>query len=403
RMKPNTPTQNSTQDLTQQLQKALAAIHELGQELVLTRDETQIARAVVKAARQALRFQVCALSLVQGSELVTVASEGFGQSLADMRMSLDGLQGIVVAVARSGGPLYVPDVSEDSRYVVGGEFQARSELAVPLKAGERVIGVLNVESDRLDAFDAADQQQLSTLADVAAVALESARAYQAEQQRAAEVTALYQLGMALVTERDPTAIAARVFEQLDGLLLEIKTVTLSLFDLATGRLVNYAVDEGETAIPQSFALAEAGLPGRVMLSGEPLRLDDLRAAPSPGPGDAPPCAWLGLPLRVADRITGCLGVQSHRSYAFGAAEERLLAQIAAQVAPVLENARLFDETRLHLAREMRLAELAHTLGGEMKLAALIPRLLPPVVELAGADAGTVAVLEPSRQIITYPF
>jgi PAS domain S-box-containing protein len=54
-------------------------------------------------------------------------------------------------------------------------------------------------------------------------------------------------------------------------------------------------------------------------------------------------------------------------------------------------------------REKSLTELAHTLGGEVKLATLIPRLLPPVVELTGADAGTVAVLEPRRQVITYPF
>ncbi|HEC33633.1 MAG TPA: GAF domain-containing protein, partial [Chloroflexi bacterium] len=90
-------------------------------------------------------------------------------------------------------------------------------------------------------------------------------------------------------------------------------------------------------------------------------------------------------------------------HAYGEEEQLLLSTIADQVAVAVENARLFEETRRRLTREVRLNELAHTLGGEMGLATLIPRLLPVVAELTGADAATVAILDPEEQVIVYPY
>ncbi len=81
----------------------------------------------------------------------------------------------------------------------------------------------------------------------------------------------------------------------------------------------------------------------------------------------------------------------------------LLTTLAGQVAVALDNARLLEETRRRLRREKRLNELARALGGEMDLARLIPHLLSLVVELSGADASAVAIIDPERQVITYPY
>jgi PAS domain S-box-containing protein len=387
------------------LHSPLAAVHGLGQELVFSRDEEQIARAVVRAAKGALRCQLCSLGLVQDEYLSIAISAGYEQSLQGLRLPLDSPQGLTVAVARSGEPLNVPDVSQDPRYVPSAKFQAGSELIVPLKSGERVIGVLNVESESRDAFDAADQQLLTTLADVAALALERARAHHAEEQQTARMTVLYRLSVTLMTERDPSAIVAHVFEGLNE-LLQVRIVTLSLLDPINEQLTEYSVDKGKRLPPQARPLDDAGLPALVIQSQALLRLDDLHTTPRPGPDvqvGARPHSWLGVPLHAAERVAGCISMQSYRPHAFGPDEERLLVQIAALVAPPLENARLLDQARRRLVREKSLTELAHTLGGEVKLATLIPRLLPPVAALTGADAGTVAVLEPQRQVITYPF
>lgn len=90
-----------------------------------------------------------------------------------------GEEGIVGWVARSGQPLLVPDVQQEPRYMEMDELRGiRSELAVPVRAGGTVVGVVDIESRALGAFDEGDVSTVQILADQIAVALENARLYQ---------------------------------------------------------------------------------------------------------------------------------------------------------------------------------------------------------------------------------
>jgi signal transduction histidine kinase len=86
-------------------------------------------------------------------------------------------EGITGWVAKYGKPALVSDVHLDPRYV-GISPDIRSELAVPIIAGPHIIGVLNVESPRLNAFTADDQRLLSTLASNLAILIERARLFE---------------------------------------------------------------------------------------------------------------------------------------------------------------------------------------------------------------------------------
>ncbi|MDH7487702.1 MAG: PAS domain-containing protein [Anaerolineae bacterium] len=169
-------------DITErrQLEERLNTIHALGQKLVLTRDMAEIAQSVVDAAQQVLRFPICGLWLVdeEQNRLVLWAHTLGPQAPEIPSLPLDGERGITVAVARSGQPITLPDVSQDPRYVNGGTA-TRSELCVPLKVAGRVIGVLNAESEHLDAFGPGDRQLMEALADATAIALENARLLEA--------------------------------------------------------------------------------------------------------------------------------------------------------------------------------------------------------------------------------
>jgi PAS domain S-box-containing protein len=166
------------------LEAKLAAIYALGRELVLSRDEAWIAQTVVNAAERVLEFQLCHLWLIDDSRktLICRAYAPLKEPPAVSRLPLDGEQGITVAVARSGEAIYLPDVSQDARYVVG-HPKTRSELCVPLKVREQVIGVLNVESEHRDAFDGNDRHLLAALADEAALAIENARLFEVTRQQ----------------------------------------------------------------------------------------------------------------------------------------------------------------------------------------------------------------------------
>ena len=104
--------------------------------------------------------------------------------IASLRIPLN--QGITGWVARERQPVRVGDVTADPRYVDAvGMPGARSEMAAPLVAGERVIGVVNVESPRLNAFSGDDLRLLTTLAGQLATIFEKARLDAAlEEERA---------------------------------------------------------------------------------------------------------------------------------------------------------------------------------------------------------------------------
>jgi GAF domain-containing protein len=103
-------------------------------------------------------------------------------SLGSMELRLD--QGLIGATARSRKAINVGDVRKDSRYLKARE-STRSELTMPMVQGDELIGVINLESDKLDTFDEDDEKLLEAVATAACIAIRNAREYE-KLQRAQE-------------------------------------------------------------------------------------------------------------------------------------------------------------------------------------------------------------------------
>ncbi len=143
---------------------------------------------VVRLIQQTYGYYHVAIGLIEGDEVVYQMGAGklwedpdFDFSPSHLKVGEEGLSGWV---AGSGEPLIVPDVRQEVRYVEMRGSAARSELTVPLKIKDRVIGVLDVQSDRLDDFDETDLEVMQLLAGQAAIAIENARLYEQAQQLA---------------------------------------------------------------------------------------------------------------------------------------------------------------------------------------------------------------------------
>lgn len=102
-----------------------------------------------------------------------VARRGFDERPRDDDAMFTLGKGIIGHVIRTGNSLVVPDVSKDPRYIEG-RAQTRSEIAVPIIRNERTIGALNLESDRLDAFDMSDLEILRFFANATSISIEKA-------------------------------------------------------------------------------------------------------------------------------------------------------------------------------------------------------------------------------------
>ena len=108
--------------------------------------------------------------LLEGDVLTLQDDHYLGQPTVHTRIPLGS--GICGASATDGETLVIDDVHEDSRYIAC-SLSVRSEIVVPIMAGERVVGVLDLDSDTPAAFDEADQRELGRVAGALARAWEA--------------------------------------------------------------------------------------------------------------------------------------------------------------------------------------------------------------------------------------
>lgn len=139
----------------------------------LTLDE--VLHNILLALQKAIDFDAGGVYLIdEKTEAVeSITSIGYDPVL-EKDLGLKIGQGIVGTVARTGKAENVPDVSADGRYI-NARPETRSEIVVPILSDDRMIGVLNLENDRTNAFTDEDLDILAAFASQAAISIERAR------------------------------------------------------------------------------------------------------------------------------------------------------------------------------------------------------------------------------------
>ncbi len=153
-----------------------ALLQQMGQVFNQRLEMQPLLDEVVYQVSEVLGYPVVNVDLIEEDELVIKATRGTGHQPTEQEVRMPIDRGVVGRVVRTNRPALVPDVREDPDYVALSP-DTLSELAVPLRKREEVIGVLNVESQELNGFDADDLRLLSLLADQVSIALENAALY----------------------------------------------------------------------------------------------------------------------------------------------------------------------------------------------------------------------------------
>jgi signal transduction histidine kinase/CheY-like chemotaxis protein len=149
-----------------------------------------LAQAITKTVQDEFDKANCSLFLVDpGSDsLRRVAVSGpYEVEVREVSLNLSG-PGIVPEVIRSGKLLNVPDVLSQPRYQPGWSI-AKSELAIPLRIDTKVIGAIDVQSEKLAAFTQEDERLLTYFASRAALALQTVRLFEETRRWATELEA----------------------------------------------------------------------------------------------------------------------------------------------------------------------------------------------------------------------
>jgi signal transduction histidine kinase len=194
----------------------LALIAQVGRIVTEALQPEEMLQKAADAIHALLGYPNVAIPLIDPEEpdmLVLHAVGGFYRSLlqGEYRLPISG--GIMGAAARERRTQLVNDVEADPRYIqTPGSVGIRAELAVPILLGDRLLGVLNVESG--DSFNEEDAESLGIIAGQLAVAIENARLFAGTQRALDELLLLYQTSRRISTAMDIDEVIAAYLEQV---------------------------------------------------------------------------------------------------------------------------------------------------------------------------------------------
>lgn len=329
----------------------LAMTSHLSQRIASILDAEALLSEVVELLRESLGYYYSQILLRDGSgQLVVREGSGrLGESIKEsqLRVAVDD-QSIVGWAANHAEALCTNDVQHEARYqALDLLSRTRSELAVPLRIGSQVLGVLDIHSDQRNAFDEEDQTVLQMLGDQIAIGIQNATSYE-QLQAPPGAAVLSRIVAAVSSATDGEQIMANTMDGIAA-LLDVEAGALLLVDESRTML------EFKASLPRSAV--QAGLPslkigegiaGWVAQNGEPLLVNDTLEEPRYGEeasfADLEVHTILCVPLTVRGRTIGVIEVfNKGRDVGKGRFDDtdlEMLTALAACVGPSLENERL---------------------------------------------------------------
>lgn len=280
------------------------------------------------------------------------------------RLQLRVGEGITGWVARHGKPALVNDVSADPRYVAA-RRGVKSELAVPLDVNGETRGVLNMDSDRANAFSPDDQELLQELAVQAAKVIQN--------------TWLYEQLRLKVHLFESLASVSRTINSTLNLDEALRVITREACDLMRARMCSLMMlDEsrewldlrashgaGKAYLDKPRLSVEESLLGVVVRRKKPMQVTNVQVSTRYQNVDIARreglVALLSVPLLFSGEAIGTLNVYTGRPYNFSNEEIRILSALAELSAIAIEKARLYERV-VDVEEQLRQNEKLSALG-----------------------------------------
>jgi PAS domain S-box-containing protein len=307
-------------------------------------------------------YHVAIFMLDQNGEyavLQAASSEGGQQMLAQGHQLKVGQTGIVGYVAGSGLTRTVTDVSRDAEFVSNSYLPlTRSEMALPLKVREQVIGVLDVQSAQVTGFAEEDVTLLATLADQVATAIENARSFE-------RVAALADENRRLLENSE------KAVEELNALTRRLTAEGWEqYFTGPRGELVVEDVMPDLTTTGEGSASSHQA-PGSIRLTTA------TRAQ-----------AMLTMPILLRGEPIGTIDLEPPESSQDWNEENVLIIKsVAERVGLALDNARLFEQTQIALSETEQLYNVGVRINTAATLEDLLHAAIAPSIATRANSAG----------------
>ena len=334
----------------------LTALNEVAVALNATLDRDEVLACILRQLERVVTFDSASVQLLDDDELQVIAARGMSTEVYDMRISL-AENALARRVVHSPAPVVLGDV----RLVDFGLHSApiRGWIGAALRVGDRIVGILTVDSYQENAYSDDDAQLVANFASQAALALHNSHLYAAAERRAAETALLLEMTRTVGSTLHLPEVLLRAAAAI-GEAMHADDVSILLLD-----------ETGERLIPQAGAMGDtsylrARWPGSTALVNEPtlakvIKQGCARVIHAVSPL-IPYQTLLALPLTVKDKVLGIVLVATPDGDApFGPHQLVLAEGLATSAALAIEQAGLYEQARraAQIEERSRLARELH--------------------------------------------
>jgi len=342
----------------------LRLLYQVSNVIHSTLDSQEALQLIVSEAVRVMRASSGSLVLINPTTSFLEIHAAQNLSSAARKLKLRVGEGITGWVAQTGKPALVGDVTQDRRYV-SVRRDVRSELAVPLEVQGEVRGVINVDSERADAFTPADQELLQELAVQAAKVIHHTWLYEQLRLKVMLFESLASVSRTINSTLNlDEALRAITKEACE--LMRARMCSLMLLDESRDWLdLRASYGAGDAYINKPRLSADESLIGVVVRRKKPLQVANVQA-------DAryqnielarreSLVSLLSVPLVFAGQSIGVLSVYTARPYSFSNEEIKILSALAELSAIAIEKARLYERV-VDVEEQLRQNEKLSALG-----------------------------------------
>jgi GAF domain-containing protein/CheY-like chemotaxis protein len=368
-------------DETRRRAQELEAINEVGQTITSVLELDGLIRQVVDITKARFGHYFVGITLVEEDRVIfrdgsTIGDSDVRLERGRINLKLDG-PGLIPQAAHSGQPILVQDVLEEPRYIAVPELEGtRSELVMPIEVKGRVVGALDVQSDRPAAYGQSDIALLQSLTSQIGVAIENARLFEETQAEAQRRTLINEVLQAAATSLEPEELLHRAGRAISTHTHAPSALFLWMPEMGVLRPVAiHEADASPLELPEELLITREMNP--VLFEAVKKRrsrvLEDVNSLAPPLDALANHLnaeAFIYVPLAFRDRVMGALALVNTRDQVASETQDIGFAKtIANNLSVSLDSAFLYQdavETAERLAEVDRLksqflANMSHEL------------------------------------------
>ena len=362
-------------------------LHRLADALNTTLDLNTLMHRVADLVRAVIDYRIFAILLIneRTHELWMRFQTGHTAEIERIRIKLGrGVSGRAALERRS---ILVEDVSTLDNYI-NANPSVRSELAVPLIIKNKVIGVLDLQSEAPAYFTEDHRRLLELVASRMAIAVENARLYTRVSRQAQTLTVLHEISREITSILDPDDLLERIGALLKR-VIDFQMFTILLWNERTEQFEHrFSTRYGERVVRERNVKLGQGIIGTAAKERAPILSSDVRKDPRYVNIHPEARSKLSVPLIYKGEVIGVLDLEHTRVNYYNEDHQRTLTTLASQIAISIANARLYQ--RIH-EEEQRMER-------DLQMARQVQLRLLPSHPPRQAHAEIAASFRPARSI-----